>query len=204
MCRLKFAYWLLKHISEDIRCFCHSVWEVYVLQLFTHTQIYPHFSLTPLIKLQQRITHVLLFVFKWKTCKTFHSICSHVEDYLDRRFLGFVMAVNQNLLKSSGNAQFNQKEGKEEFVVKKIWIFQSSSVAPFSLPISPVIQTLAFRCLIWHPCSSENRDLAGRWHLHNFNQPLHLRKGGVGERKRVREGKMASVVEKLLEEKLLM
>lgn len=146
MCRLKFAYWLSKRISADICCFCHSVWEVCVLQLFTHTQIYPHFPLTPLIKLQQRITHVPLFVFKWKACKTFHSICFHVEDYLDRRFLGFVMAVNQNLLKSSGNAQFNQKEGKEEFVVKKIRIFQSSSVAPFSLPISPVIQTLAFRC----------------------------------------------------------
>lgn len=43
-------------------------------------------------------------------------------------------------------------------------------------------------CLIWRPCSSENRDLAGRWHLHNFNQPLHQRKGGVGERERVREG----------------
>lgn len=39
---------------------------------------------------------------------------------MDRRSLGFVMAVNQILLKSSGIAQFNQKEGKEEFVVKKM------------------------------------------------------------------------------------
>lgn len=103
VCWYTFAYRLLKHTVYTDICFdsvstvCDN-WQACVLQLLST------FLFHTIDRIPTKITHVPLFIFKWKACKTFRSICPCLEDYLDRRFLGFVMAVNQILLKSSANA----------------------------------------------------------------------------------------------------